>query len=82
MMLARKGAVNLDAILDYLHFRSRAGWFSLHESKSNGKDILSFIHDFGPRDSVLLRSYFTSLFGLVGINPKITTTDSSVMVEY
>jgi len=82
MMIARTGAVNLDAILDYLRFRSRAGWFSLHESKTNGKDILSFIHDFGPRDSVLLRSYFTSLFGLVGINPKITTTDSSVMVEY
>jgi hypothetical protein len=82
MMLARTGAVNLDAILDYLHFRSRSGWFSFHESKNNGKEVLSFVHEFGPRDSVLLSSYFTSLFGLVGIHPKVTTTNSSVMVEY
>jgi hypothetical protein len=82
MMLARKGAINLDAVLDYLHFRSRSGWFSFHESKSNGKDVLSFIHEFGARDSVLLSSYFTSLFGLIGIHPKVTSTNSSVMVEY
>jgi hypothetical protein len=82
MMLARKGEVNLDAVLDYLRFRSRAGWFSLNESKRSGRDTISFMHDFGPRESVLLRSYFTSLFGLVGVRPKITTTSTSVMIEF
>ena len=82
MMLARKGAVDLDAILDYLRFRSRSGWFSMHESKGDRKNILSFMHDFGSRESVLLRSYFMSLFGLVGIHPMITTTSSSVMIVY
>ena len=82
MMLARRGVVDLDAILDYLRFRSRAGWFSLNETKRNGRDTLCFMHDFGPRESVLLRSYFVSLFALVGVRPKVTTTSTSVMVEY
>ncbi len=82
MMLARKGAVNLDAILDYLRFRSRAGWFSMTESKRNGMTTLCFMHEFGPKESVLLRSYFMDLFGLIGIHPKVITPDSSVVVEY
>ncbi len=43
---------------------------------------LCFMHEFGPRQSVFLHSYFMSLFGLIGIHPKITSTDSSVMVQY
>jgi len=82
MMMARKGAVDLDAVLDYLRFRSRFGWFSIRETKRDGREIFCFMHDFGPRDSVLLRCYFKTLFGLIGMNPKITTTSSSVVVEY
>ncbi len=82
MMLARKGAVDLDAVLDYLRFRSRAGWFSMNESKRNGKTTLCFMHEFGPRESVVLRSYFMSLFGLIGIHPKVITSNSSVVIEY
>jgi hypothetical protein len=82
MMLARKGAVNLDAVLDYLRFRSRAGWFSLNESERNGKNILCFMHEFGPKESILLYSYFTCLFGSIGIHPEVIAGDSSVVVEY
>jgi len=82
MMLARKGVVDLDAVLDYLRFRSRAGWFSMNESKRNGMTTLCFMHEFGPRESLLLRSYFMSLFGLIGIHPKVITSNSSVVVEY
>jgi hypothetical protein len=82
MMLARKGVVNLDAILDYLRFRSRAGWFSLNESKRNGRNTICFMHEFGPKESVLLHSYLMSLFGLIGIHPKLITSDSSVVIEY
>ena len=82
MMLARKGVVDLDAVLDYLRFRSRAGWFSMDESKRNGVTILCFMHEFGPRESVLLRAYFVSLFGLIDVHPKVITSNSSVVIEY
>ena len=82
IMLARKGAVTLDAVLDYLRLLSRFGWFSLNETKRNGKEIISLIHDFGPRESVVLGAFVTSLFALAGVRPKVTTTNSSVMVEY
>ena len=82
MMLARKGSIDLDAVLDHLRFRSRFGWFSMQESQKNGRDTISFIHDFGPRESILLGAYLASLFGTVGVHPKITTTNSSVMVVY
>jgi len=82
MMLARRGVVDLDAVLDYLRFRSRAGWFSMNESRRNGRTILCFMHEFGPKESALLRSYFMSLFGLVGVHPKVIASDSSVVIEY
>jgi hypothetical protein len=82
MMLARKGVVDLDAVLDYLRFGSRAGWFSINESKRNGRTTLCFMHEFGPRYSVLLHSYFINLFGLIGIHPKVISPDSSVIIEY
>jgi hypothetical protein len=82
MMLARKGEVSLESVLDYLRFRSRSGWFSMNETVRNGRTTLSFMHDFGPRQSVVLHSYFVSLFGLVSIHPKVIATDSSVVVEF
>ena len=82
MMLARKGAVNLDTVLDDLRFCSRSGWFSLSEAKENGKLSISLVHDFGPRESIFLGAYATNLFALIDVHPKITITGSSVMIEY
>jgi hypothetical protein len=82
IMLARKGAVNLESLLDFLRFRSRAGWFSMIESSRNGSQVICFMHDFGTKESTILRSYFINLFGLVGIRPKIITSNSSVVVEF
>jgi hypothetical protein len=82
MMPARSGEIGVDAVLDCLRFRSRAGWFSLTGSKRNWRESLCFTHDFGPKESVLLRSYFMSRFAMIGVRPEITSTSSSVMVEY
>ena len=82
MMFARKGGVSLDAIMDYLRFRSRSGWFSMVESRRDGREVVCFMHDLGPRESTILRSYFKSLFGLVGVRPTVTAAGSSVVVEF
>ena len=85
-MLARSDCITVDTVLDELRLFSRSGWYSLNEAKRNGREIISLIHDLGPttgpRQSTVLSAYATGLFALVGVRPKITTTSSSVMIEY
>lgn len=82
MMLARSGGITLDAILEDLRFLSRCGWCTIHETKVNGKTVITMAHDFGARHSVMVAADAANIFGLVGIHPKITTTHSSVVIEY
>ena len=85
-MLARSDCITLDTVLDELRLVSRSGWYSLNEGKRAGKEVISLIHNLGPttgpRQSVVLSAYVTGLFALVGIRPKITTTSTSVTIEY
>jgi len=82
-MMARKGSISPDAILDELRLRSRGGWYSLHETKGEGgKKVFTLMHDLGPRFSVILGTGYLTEFGLVGIHPKITSTSTSVTIEY
>lgn|GEM_PF-6064016 len=85
-MLARSDCITLDTVLDELRLSSRSGWYSLNEGKRAGKEVISLIHNLGPttgpRQSAVLSAYVTGLFALVGVRPKITTTSTSVMIEY
>jgi len=81
-MLARSNSITLDTVLEELRLFSRSGWYSLNESQKTGKKVMSLIHDFGPRASIALGAYATGLFALVDVRPKITTTSTSIMVEY
>jgi hypothetical protein len=82
VMAARKHNITIDSVLDNLRLSSRAGWFSIDEEGRSGKKAICMVHDFGPRGSVLLVATVMSLFGLVGVHPKVTTTNSTVTVEY
>jgi hypothetical protein len=82
LLLARSGAITLDAVLDDLRLLSKSGFFSIDKAKRNGKETISLIHDLGPKASVSLSAYTEALFAQIGVSPKITTTNSSVMVEY
>jgi len=81
-MLARSDCINKDTVLDELRLFSRSGWYSLNETKKNGNEVISLIHDLGPRESIVLGAYAMGLFALAGVRPKITTTSTSVMIEY
>jgi hypothetical protein len=85
-MLARSNKITLDTVLDELRLFSRSGWYSLKETKKNGQQVISLMYDIGPttgpRQSVVLSAYVTGLFALVGVRPKITTTSTSVTIEY
>ncbi|MGA2664049.1 MAG: hypothetical protein ABSF83_03810 [Nitrososphaerales archaeon] len=82
VMMARSGNTTLEAVLDNLRVSSRFGWFSVYERGGQGKGSISLMHDFGPKYSASLGAAVLFHFGLAGIHPKVTTTDSSVTVEY
>jgi hypothetical protein len=82
VLLTRSGAITLAAVLDELQLLSRIGWFSYHPRKVNGKETISMAYGLGPRYTVVFSGYLASEFALAGLHPKLTTTSSSVMVEY
>jgi len=82
MMLEKNGAITIEAILDELCLRSRSGYFFMYEAKGTKKRTISLIHEMGPRSSVVLEAYVMSLFGMIGIRPKVSATDSSIVFEY
>jgi hypothetical protein len=82
LMLARKGAITIDAVLNELSDATKMGFFSLYEAERDGMKVISLTHDLGPRYSVVLSAAVTALFELVSVRPRITITDSSVTVEY
>ena len=82
MMLARSGTITMDSVLEDLRFLSRCGWCSLHEARVYGKTVITLAHEFGPRQSILMAADVENLFGLVGVHPRITTTNSSVVIEF
>ena len=82
LMVARNGPMTIDSVLDILRLSSRIGWFSLKESRDKGKKTICLLHDLGPRQSAVFAGSMSTLFSLVGIRPKVSTTDSSVMIEY
>ena len=79
--IARSGAINLDSALEELRFGSRCGWFRLDE-RNEEKRKISLVHEFGPKYSVFLGAAITAGFAQLGLRPKITSTDSSIMIEY
>ena len=82
LMLARKGAITTDAVLSHLRDTSKMGFLSMYETEKNGRKVVSLTHEFGQRYSIILTSAARGLFDLVNIRPEITTTDSSVTIEY
>jgi len=82
MILARKGVITVDGILSQLHDESKMGFVSLYEVRNNGTRRVSLLHEFGQKYSTILGASTESLFALVGVRPKITTTSSLVTIEY
>ena len=80
-ILARSGAINLESALEEIRFGARCGWFKFDE-RNEKKRKISLVHEFGPRYSVFLGAAVTTSLAQLGLRPKITTTDSSVMIDY
>ena len=82
VLLARSGAITIDAVLDELRLLSRIGWFSFRQTTLNGESTISMTHDLGPRFSTVVAAYLAGVFAMAGVHAKVTTTTTSLMVKF
>lgn len=82
IILAKHGVQNLDTILDYLEMLSEfANQFELGRIEQGGKTVITLLHRLGPKGSIFFENYTKALFGQTDYNPKITSTQHSVVIE-
>lgn len=78
---AKSGRVDIRALLDHLRYLAAyAHLCDLSETVDPQGHNLTLIHDFGLNWSIFLVHYVTSMFGLIGVTPKIDMSDRSISI--
>lgn len=82
IITARSGAFKLETVIDYLTMMSEfSGQFEFGDLENNGKRVVIILHRFGPKGSRFFASYMKALFEGIGFTPKMTSNDTSVLLE-
>jgi hypothetical protein len=82
LMLAKHGSVTSESIAEALRsYSDRAGYGRYNETSNGGKRIITIMHEFGPKHSASTAAHAESLYQLIGLKPRITTTDQAVIIE-
>ena len=80
--IAKYGELNLTNLLDGLGLMmTYGGWGEFHETESNGKLVLTLMHNLGQNGSIYLSNFVKALFEVINLEPRITNTDQAVVVE-
>lgn len=79
VILAKHGSISLDAILDHLKTVGEySKFYAYSESDKGGRKVFTLIHSFGPKGSIYFTEYVKTLFKMIELNPKITSTEKAV----
>ena len=83
IILSKHGEVNLNSVLDYFKLISDYGKiYSYNESEANGNRTITLIHKWGRKGSLYFVQYAMSIFEMIDVQPKITTTENSVTIAF
>jgi hypothetical protein len=81
--LARSGALNRETLLQTLYMFAEFGGFAHYsEIEVQGKPIVVLMHDYGRKGSLFISSFAKAAFEEIGSEPKITTGEQSVIIEF
>jgi hypothetical protein len=82
IILAKHGVLSVNTVLDYVRSATVYGGFAEYsEIESQGKKVITLMHDLGRKGSVFLSSVLESIFGMVNLHYKLSTSEHSVIVE-
>jgi hypothetical protein len=83
VILAKHGSVSLDGVLEHLKTISEySKFYTYSESERGGKRAVILIHSFGPKGSIYFTEYLRSMFEMIGIKPKIISTEKAVNASF
>jgi hypothetical protein len=84
LVVSRYGEFGLTTLLDGLQLMmTYGGWGQYQETESSqGKRVITLMHDMGQIGSIYLHSFVKYWFEAIGKEPKIITTDQALMIEF
>jgi hypothetical protein len=81
-MLAKTGEISKQGILDYLRLMgTHANLFDYSEVVHSGGDSVTLTHEMGPKWSLFLANYVTSIFKILNEKPKMTQLPDAITIE-
>ena len=81
-MLAKYGTLSLSTVLDYMRTMiAYGGWGEYSEVENQGKLVITQTHDLGRKGSVFISNVLESIFGMVNIHPKMSSSEHSITIE-
>lgn len=82
-ILAMDGVLNLQTVLDHFQMISDySNVYTYRHTERGGRRTVSLYHRWGRKGSVYFGQYLVSMFDMIGIRTKLTSTEHSVTVEY
>jgi hypothetical protein len=82
IILAKYGVLSQSTVLDYVRSAATYGGYAQYsEVQSQGKSVITLMHDLGRKGSVFLSNILESIFGMTNIHYKMSSSEHSVIVE-
>jgi hypothetical protein len=81
--LARSGELTRETILQSVYMFAEFGGFAHYsEIEIQGKPVIVLMHDFGQKGSLFISTFAKAAFEAIDNQPKVTTGERSVVVEF
>ena len=82
IILAKHGVLSANTVLDYVRSATVYGGYAEYTAIENqGKTVITLMHNLGRKGSVFISSVLGSIFGMVDIHFKLSSSEHSVIIE-
>lgn len=83
VILSKHGTMNLDTVLDYFKMVSdHSKIYTYNETQAGGKRAVTLIHKLGKKGSLYYAQYVNSVFEMINIQPRVSSTENSVTIRF
>jgi hypothetical protein len=82
IILSKHGVLSVKTVLDYVRSATMYGGYAQYsEIESQGKTVITLMHDLGRKGSVFISSVLESILGMVDIHYVLSSSEHSVIIE-
>src|SRR5215471_1746986 len=77
IILARYGTLSFTSVLDYLNTIAYYAYFVERSEVLSPNRVINLIHNYGEKGSIFVNAYAKTLFDLINVEPKLSSTQNS-----